>query len=138
MTELNVAHHLSMGSNFEDKQHIGWKIYLKNSTTFKMRIASWEGCFIICYCTRWTFSVVLLYMFSLRGLSTFFPFFLVVNTFWVLKKISLTCSYFTPLSVAQLLFCISLGPLARFILMKILGMLPSVSNWGCLYFYCVC
>lgn len=58
MTELNAAHHLSMGSNFENKQHIRWKAYLKNSTALKMRIALWEGCFMICYCIYWTFSVV--------------------------------------------------------------------------------
>lgn len=128
MAELNAAHHLSMGSNFENKQHIGWKIYLKTSTALKMRIASWEGCFIICYCIYRTFSVVCTEH-VLSCLSTFFfpPHTLCSCKYIIVLKIFLLV-IFPPQSGTQLLFYSSLGPLARFILMKMLGMLPSVSN----------
>lgn len=117
MTKLNAGHHLSMGSNFEEEQHIGWKIYLKNCTALKMRKASWEGCFIICYCICLTFSVIyVLYLFSLSCLSTFF--FFTFHTlcsckYFLVLKIFLFCSYSPPPSVTQLLFYSSLGAISK-------------------------
>lgn len=148
MTELSAARHLSMRFNFENKQHIGWKIYLKNNTALKVSVAPWEGGFIIGYCIYMyqTFSV-LGTVHAISSLSTFFSLLAFFNFFfsfsmrYVLVNTSyswrlFSFGYIPPLPTTPLFpnyySTADSGPLARSILTKMLGMLPSVSNWGCL------
>lgn len=138
MNELNIAHHLSMGFNFENKQHIGWKIYLNKQYNFQN-----ENSFL----RRLFYHLLLCLLDFLSGMAVY------ILSKWFKDFFFLfpSCKYFLSLedfphllifsSLSLLPNCYStsaLGPLVTFILMKILGMLPSVSNWGCLYFYCIC
>lgn len=117
MTELDAGRHLSMGSNSKKKTlHIGWKIYFRNGRGLKTIKASWEGCFIICYCICPISSVIYPVHVLSKLFKHFFPpifYALCSYKYFLVLKIFLFWSYSPPPSVTQLLFCSNRGAISK-------------------------